>query len=472
MKHLNIIKLSLVTLLLVGCSGNNNQGSSKEYDVVNSYTDLPFALMDQQSEQINTNRYLGYGVRLTPDLGTIDVVDDEHQIYSKEALEKENSLCNSSTGFTTGYGVQAESVDGIVDRFWNALKLTDIHRSENVENYMKLKVKNYFNEKFSHTLKRIDSSEYKSLYVIMEGLYSWSISGRGEGLFQAEINENFAKDCETAIEEDTYSAYCNIFETYGIGVVNQITYWPVNCTILGFSSKDYYANLSVNGYNQSALLEVVNKLVKEEGSLALCDCITNAAEENTVRLLDYDFKPIYKVLSLTSEESKGFQQAYNRYISEKTNELKTKIESSTYSMPAYVRDSIKVLGSQNEHQEIALGKKTKYKIDVTVSGMSEYNPAKMLELGFDKVFIRPKIRQFMKTIGFKMNDEIVVGGKCLKMMDNSLYYNYSGDLCSKWYEFNVADLLANESSIHYQFSVDSTVNIKSVELELCYASTK
>ena len=471
MKHTNLIKLSLVTLLLAGCSNSSTSSSSqKEYARVNAYNDLPIDLLNQKSEQMETGRYMGYSVRLTPDLCTIDLVDEEHQVYSQEVREIENEYCDSSSEYTANsFGVKGETVNALANSFWNELSHRNINRDEKIKDYMKLKIEKYFNEKFSHTLKTIDDNERKTFYVLMEKLCSWTPIRRGQGTWNAKINENFEKACEDAIKENTYSAYRNIFDTYGIGVVNRITYWPSNSTFLGFSSKDYYANLTVNGYNQSDIETCIADLVKDEGSLNLCDYIINTAEPNSWRLLDYEFTPIYRALDgLSMSDEAGFKQAYDQYILEKTNELKAKVQSPTSSMPSYLRDSLKVLSAQ-EDSTIGLGKNKKYKVDLTPTA-DDYSPAKMAELGFTKVFIRPKIRQNMKSLMVKMDDEITLGDKCVKMLNNEqIHTNSTKGTNAKWHEFSINDLLANDSTIHYEYSVDMAIDVTAVELELCYA---
>ena len=472
MKHSKLITLSLITLLLAGCSSNASSSSSssmKQYAQVNSYADLPFDLMNQKSEQIEMGRFMGSSVRLTPDLCTIDLVDEEHQVYSQEVRETESLYCDSSSSSRNTFGVKSATVNGLANAFWDELGLTNIRRNENIDNYMRLKVENYFNKMFSHTIKAIDNNERKAFYVLMERSASWTHISRGQGTWNAKINENFEKACEDAIKENTYSAYCNIFETYGIGVVNRVTYWPANTSFLGFSSKDYYANLTVSSYNKDDIIYFMNKLIKEEGSLNMCDFTVNAAEEDSWRLLDFEFLPIYRALnSLSMSDEAGFKQAYDQYILEKTNELKRKVQSPTSSMSSYLRDSLKVLSAQ-EDSTISLEKNKKYTIDVTPSEVDDYDPSEMLELGYTKLFVRPKIRQKMNTVGFKMNDEITIGDKCVKMMDDSLYTNYSGTLCTKWFEFDINDLLSNKSKIHYEYSVDAALDVTAVELELCYA---
>ncbi len=470
MKHTNLMKLSLVTLLLAGCSNSSTSSSSqKEYARVNAYNDLPIDLLNQKSEQMETGRYMGYSVKLTPDLCSIDLVDEEHQVYDQESREMENEYCDSSSsGSRNSYGVKAQSVSGLADSFWDSLGLTNIHRDENINNYMKLKVENYFNKMFSHTLKTIDDNERKTMYVLMEQASSWTLTSRGVGTWRAKLNESFEKDCEDALKENTYSAYCHIFETYGIGVVNRLTYWPANSTFLGFSSKDYYANLTVNGYNRGEINSFVSKFMREEGSIILCDYTLNTADTDSWRLLDFEFTPIYRALDgLSMSDEAGFKQAYNQYIAEKTDELRRKVQSPTTEMPSYLRDSLKVLNVP-EGSTIGLKKNTTYKIDLTPTA-DDYSPAKMAELGFTKLFIRPKIRQMVKTIGFKMSDEITVGDKCAKMLNDVLYFSYPGEPYPRWYEFDINDLLSSESKIHYEYSVDKTIDVTSVELELCYA---
>lgn len=486
--------LLLLPFLLTGCTTTNRindpfKGTKKNpvvYDEVASSYESPIKKLEPQSE---TNllpealTYMGTNVGPLLTIGRFETPSSGACPFTPEFFEELNYAYDShSTGSSNqDKFIATESFNSFCDEFirrfvggTNEYILTsDTNFIERKNRIKKVAVRQYLGNIFKHTIKEY-CNDRKSFYALSDAIGCFTYKARNLRSPKDYYTPEYLADLEAACTKNETEAYYALFDKYGTEYVKDVTFASANMMFMGFSSREYTANLTCREYNKDVLLKVVDDFTNTNPTVSLEDLWVNESEPTSTsnyRVMHYGTMAFYNDLpaSLRQYED-SITEAYNSYVLNKLIESESQNANLGIDKET-IKTGYNLIGPYHvgeEQKGFDIDNKKSYLGEFDILDDNLYYPTALNDAGFKKLYVRPRILLREDHDEVDLDVKIMIGGKKINIPTVKVDKD-AVETDIPWYQIDTKETNNENRAVVLKVEANAKANINRCFVELVFS---
>ena len=507
MKTQKILITTIITALLCGCSNNGtsaNYGSDyfsspstssssnltnddsynpqkEKYDNISDYEELPFDVITEGSVIRPSAKYdnvLGRNVRFNSNMDTIDVVEEEHNIFRDPELYAHLNKVNETIGCGSNrHFIKGDSMSEIVYGFLDTFRIDEgmnhiSSQCSDIDCFRRIKalsLQRHLYSMFSHSISKIDENDNMTYFVGTENLGCATYFIRENPNWYAEakyFTAEYIDDVETILAVDNYETYSAFFDLYGIGLAYSYTFWFNDTTYLSFHCKNGVKAYDIFKNYELITRDGLEKALNENQNIMLGDYCIDSAKDDEMRLVNYSIFPISLMVPHDknyTENRKKVHAALVQYITEKCDALEKEIEEIDNGL-RYAKEVIEVMNKDSETKDHKVWRYTSNLIEDNTN----YNPKVLKSKNLRRLLVRPCITLADGHKKVVANCNISLGGKNALLIDQKTMETSTNTIKGNCSQFELYQIINANGDIEFNVWFDEPITPEKIELEFYY----